>query len=284
MKTYYKRITAVLLVLVLVLLNGCAAKKETIPHLPVLLYHHITEADDGNGSVTVQQLEAQMAMLKVQGYQPISLAELLNFAEKGAKLPENPVVITFDDGYYSNYQYAYPILKKYQYPATIFAIGSSIGKSNYKDTAYSITPHFGEAEIREMAESGWISIQSHTYDMHQWPPYESGEEIRESVLPLPGETEEEYTAILTADHQKAVDALQKSGADTTVAVAFPHGETNPLATQILHENGVRITFTTDETKANTVTAKEPETLLDLGRMTIEYDTSNAKILQYLKKA
>lgn len=279
---YYKRITALLLSLVLLILGGCTAKKETIPHLPVLLYHHI-ETQDGKGSVTVQQLEAQMAMLKNQGYQPISLKELLDFAENGTKLPKNPVVITFDDGYYSNYQLAYPILKKYQYPATIFAIGSSIGKSTYKDTAHAITPHFGVAEIREMVESGWISIQSHTYDLHQWPPFESGGKIRESVLPLPGETEEEYRAILTADHQKALEALQTNGADATVAVAFPHGVTNPLATRIFHENGVKITFTTDEIKTNTVTAGEPETLLDLGRMTIEHDTSNAKILEYIKK-
>ncbi len=279
----YKRITALLLSLVLLLLGGCTAKKETIPHLPVLLYHHI-ETQDGKGTVTVQQLEAQMAMLKNQGYQPISLKQLLDFAENGTPLPKNSVVITFDDGYYSNYQLAYPILKKYQYPATIFAIGSSIGKSTYKDTAHTITPHFGAAEIKEMVESGWISIQSHTYDLHQWAPFESGDKIRESVLPLPGETEEEYRDILTADHQKALEALQTNGADATIAVAFPHGATNPLATRIFHENGVKITFTTDEKKTNTVTAKEPETLLDLGRLSVEYDTSNAKILEYIKKA
>ncbi len=52
--------------------------------------------------------------------------------------------------------------------ATIFAIGVSIGKDTYKDTDHAMTPHFGAAEMQEMVDSGLISIQSHTYDMHQW--------------------------------------------------------------------------------------------------------------------
>ena len=66
--------------------------------------------------------------------------------------------------------------------ATIFSIGVSFGKDHYKDTDYAMTPHFGAAEAAEMAGSGLISIQSHTYDMHQWPPYEDGSAaVRENM-------------------------------------------------------------------------------------------------------
>lgn len=274
-----------LLLMLLLLLNfsGCAPKETPPSHLPVLLYHHITEEMDETDSVTVQQFEAQMAMLNNQGYRPISLRQLSEYAEKGTELPKNPVLITFDDGYFSNYQLAYPILKKYQYPATIFAIGCSIGKSTYKDTSHSITPHFGEAEIREMVESGLISIQSHTWDLHQWPPFEGEGPLRENVLPLPGETEEAYRAALTADHQKAVEVLRAMGADATVAVAYPHGQSTPLSDRILQDLGVKITFTTDEIKVNTLRAKDPETLLGLGRFSVGRGTTETALLNYLKK-
>ena len=49
------------------------------------------------------------------------------------------------------------------------------------DTDHAMTPHFGAAEMQEMVDSGLISIQSHTYDMHQWLPFEDGNDrVRET--------------------------------------------------------------------------------------------------------
>lgn len=270
-------------VLTLLLLGGCAKAPRTIDHLPVLLYHHIVEQDDGSGSVTVLEFEAQMSMLRAQGYTPISLQQLIAFAEEGSALPDSPVIITFNDGYYSNYAHAFPILKNNGYPAAIFAIGSSVGKTAYKDTDRPITPHFGKKEITEMVTDGLISVQSHTYDMHQWPPFETGDAVRETVLPLEGESEEAYKTALLNDHRKAVEVLSENGADPTVAVAYPHGKHIPLTTALLRQEGVKVTFTTDSKRVNTVTAGDPDSLFDLGRMNVDYDTTNAQILQYLKK-
>ena len=72
-----------------------------------------------------------------------------------------------------------------------------------------MTPHFGEDEAREMVASGLISVQSHTYDMHQWGPYESTDQPRETILPLDGESEADYRAALSADCQKIRQASQK---------------------------------------------------------------------------
>ena len=125
-----------------------------------------------------------MQLIKENGYEAISFDELIAFAEGKGALPEKPVLITFDDGYQSNYEYAFPILKEENMKGTIFAIGVSIGKKEYyKDTVHKMTPHFGKEEIDEMKGSGLISIGSHTYDMHQWAPFEEGDKIRESVIP-----------------------------------------------------------------------------------------------------
>ena len=86
-------------------------------------------------------------------------------------------------------------------------IGVSIGKDTYKDTDHAMTPHFGAAEMQEMVDSGLISIQSHTYDMHQWPPFEDGNDrVRETLAQLPGESDADYEAAVRADIQQSQQA------------------------------------------------------------------------------
>ena len=72
-----------------------------------------------------------------------------------------------------------------------------------------MTPHFGAAEMQEMVDSGLISIQSHTYDMHQWPPFEDGNDrVRETLAQLPGESDEDYEAAVKADIQQSQQAIE----------------------------------------------------------------------------
>ena len=154
-----------------VLSPAALSADEISTQVPILMYHHLSEDVTNSEMVSPEQFEAQIQALSEAGYTGVSFDELQAYVLRGEPLPEKPVVITFDDGYRSNYTLAYPILQKYGMKATIFAIGVSFGTDHYKDTDYAITPHFGAAEAAEMTASGLISIQSHTYDMHQWPPY-----------------------------------------------------------------------------------------------------------------
>ena len=84
--------------------------------MPVLLYHHIVEGDNAEYSdsiISAGLFEKHLAALKEAGYQTVSLKQLEDYVYKGAELPDNPICITFDDGYYSNYEYAFPLLEKY---------------------------------------------------------------------------------------------------------------------------------------------------------------------------
>lgn len=277
-----RTMAAVLAFLLLIGASGCAERAGVT--VPILLYHHLTETGNDASDVSVESFRRQMALLKTEGYQPISFDTLIDYVENGTALPEKPVIITFDDGYYSNYQYAYPILCQYGYPAAIFVIGCSVGHLEYyKDTTYPLTPHFGAEEIAEMCESGLIAIQSHTYDMHQWAPYESGEAVRESILPLEGESEEVYIAALTADHQKEAELLLASGAGEIRVVAYPGGKTCALANTTLQELGVAVTLTTDPERLNRVQPGEWQTLIDMGRLSINEATTDQEILEYLSK-
>ena len=253
--------------------------------VPILLYHHL-DPDQPENETTLHPdtFERQMRLLKEQGYTPISFDELIAFVEQGTPLPEKPVMITFDDGYTSNAVYAYPVLRELGFHASIFAIGCSIGHDRYyKDTQYSLTPHFGQTEITEMLDSGLISIGSHTYDMHQWPPYETVKPARENMLPLPGESETEYIDAVQTDAAREAETFAAFGIPRPGVLAFPEGAHTTLTDVVLRECGYKVTLTTDESRVNTVVVGLPQTLIDLGRMTVLPGMTDEQLLQYLNE-
>lgn len=261
-----------------------AEEPDNEVHVPILMYHHLAQEGDNDCVISIEGFQHQMELIQQNGYHPVSLRDLIAYVEQGTPLPEHPVVITFDDGYYSNYEYAYPILREYGFPATIFAIGSSVGHMQYyKDTTFEMTPHFGVAEMEEMCASGLIDVQSHTYDMHQWPDFESGSQIREDVLPLASETEAEYIAAMKDDFNQEQAVLQQGGTDSVFALAFPHGAYATLANAILRELGVKVTVTTDGSRVNTVVKGLPQTLIDMGRMNCSDALSDEAFLAYLSR-
>ena len=251
---------------------------EISAQVPILMYHHLSEDVTNSEMVSPEQFEAQIRALSEAGYTGVSFDELQGYVLRGEPLPEKPVVITFDDGYLSNYTLAYPILQKYGMKATIFAIGVSFGKDHYKDTDYAMTPHFGAAEAKEMTDSGLISIQSHTYDMHQWPPYEDGSAaVRENILPLAGESEEAYVQALTEDFTKSRAQLEDATGQPVDVLAYPAGQYSTLAQVTLQELGVHVTLSTNP-GVNTVVKGLPQTLYAMLRFGITDDITSAALL------
>jgi len=122
--------------------------------VPILMYHSFENAPAKDNLVTISpdHFEQQMAFLRKNGYHVISLDELVNGLKYGRKFSHNTVVITIDDGYQNNYTYAYPILKKYGFPATIF-LATNLMES--KDMYLTWT------EIKEMSQNN-IYFGGHT--------------------------------------------------------------------------------------------------------------------------
>ncbi len=254
---------------------------EISTQVPILMYHHLSEDVTNSEMVSPEQFEAQIRALSEAGYTGVSFDELQAYVLRGEPLPEKPVVITFDDGYESNYTLAYPILQKYGMKAAIFAIGVSFGKDHYKDTDHAITPHFGAAEAAEMAASGLVSIQSHTYDMHQWPPYESGSAVRENILPLPGESEEAYVQALTEDFTRSRALLEDATGLPVDVLAYPAGQYSTLAQVTLQSLGVHVTLSTNP-GVNTVIRGLPQTLYAMLRFGITEDVTPEALLDMIR--
>lgn len=129
--------------------------------IPVLLYHDfvatVPDTDPNNFEYinTPESFEENIKTFLNNGYTIMSMKEL-DAANKGKmELPSKPIVITFDDGYYSNYEYIYPILKKYHVKASIFIVTDNIGKE------IDGIKYLGWEECLEMQNSGLVEIFSH---------------------------------------------------------------------------------------------------------------------------
>ena len=150
------------------------------------------------------------------------------------------------------------------------------------EAGYAITPHFGAAEAAEMAGSGLISIQSHTYDMHQWPPYEDGSAaVRENILQLPGESEESYVQALTEDFTRSRALLEDATGRPVDVLAYPAGQYSTLAQVTLQSLGVHVTLSTNP-DVNTVVKGLPQTLYAMLRFGITEDISPEALLDMIR--
>lgn len=210
--------------------------------VPVLMYHNIAE-EPNDMTVTPETFRMHMETLVENGYTAVTLDDIVNYVYYGGELPEKPVLITFDDGYYSNYEYAYPVLSELGMKAVIFTVGTSFGKTTYLDTDAPITPHFGEKEAEEMTKSGVISLQSHTYDMHRSENYEKN--ARYDMGQLAGETEKEYIDAVREDLVKSREFLESLREDDVLALSYPKGKITDNAARIAVEEGYTVTFSTN---------------------------------------
>ncbi len=126
--------------------------------VPILMYHHIrVNPRPGDPiwaalNVTPNQLEEQFAYLTTHNYHPVTLDDLTTALDGKTVLPNNPIILTFDDGYRNFYENAFPLLKKYQVKATEFIITQVL----------NIPAYLTWNQIGEMDKSGLVYFGAHT--------------------------------------------------------------------------------------------------------------------------
>lgn len=252
-----------------------AAAETYSAQVPILMYHNLAQEGSGSDTISVQRFEEHLAALQDAGYTTITFQDLLAYVEQGTELPEKPVLLTFDDGYESNYTLAYPLLQQYQMKATIFVIGVSMGKDTYKDTGQAMIPHFTQEQAAEMEASGFVTIESHGYDIHEVQGRDP-EPLRVGILPREDESEWDYAAFLQEDCQTMTDLLGK----TPGVLAYPYGYASELSEVVLHEMGIYATVTIEE-KINTIIKGLPQSLRQMGRFYMTEDISAPELLSML---
>ncbi|MBN2047717.1 MAG: polysaccharide deacetylase family protein, partial [Anaerolineaceae bacterium] len=136
--------------------------------VPILAYHMVGPEALGPYFVSTEQFTAEMDALLAYGYQTISVQDFLNYRQGIGELPENPIIITFDDGYQAMYDIVRPILKERGMTATFFILTGYISNTeagrftNHNwDSSNPLAYHMTWNEVRTLSREGF-EIGSHT--------------------------------------------------------------------------------------------------------------------------
>lgn len=144
------------------------------PNIAVLCYHNIATyeekqnfQDELDWTITVDNFKEHLEYLKKHNYKTLTMEEFYKWKNNEIDLPYKSVLITFDDGFLSNYEYAFPLLKEYNMNATVFVVGSFVENSTEKDWSGNIKTYMTK-EILENLENEYpnIEIYSHSYNLH----------------------------------------------------------------------------------------------------------------------
>lgn len=259
-----------------------AATAPETDYLPIVMYHHF-DPQPGTSKMIVSpaRFEEQMAALKNAGYTAVAPQQLVDYVDKGVPLPEKPVWITMDDGYRSNMEVVAPVLERNGLKATVYCIGVSVGKSTYKNMGVPIIPHFSYEEAKPWSDKGIMTIQSHTYDMHNVSTLDTVG-YRRGVLPRVGEPLDQYMQAFHADFDRSNAAIRQAFGADSLAFAYPFGLHNAITEGMLQAMGVRITVTIRE-DINTLVRGDASSLYGLARFNITEDMTGAQLLERIKE-
>ncbi|TDG00743.1 polysaccharide deacetylase family protein [Paenibacillus piri] len=217
-----------------------AAKSSVIykDQVAVIMYHHVDDEAKSSGTVTTKLFQDQLALLKNKGYQFITLKQFKEFMT-GASVPNNAVLVTFDDGYESFYTNAYPILKSMRIPAVNFVITGDL-----EDPLASYIPSMSRDEIIEMTnDTNFIDLQCHTNGMHQKLPDDKAMLVGRIVTNGIKETEEQYKQRIVNDTAQCVSKLSELYPEPIDTYAYPFGIYDKLSVQYIGQGGMKFAFT-----------------------------------------
>ena len=222
-------------------LMSSTAPEGSIP-LPVVMYHGLLKDKKYQNRffISPSLFEKDLKYLKENNYTPVFVQDLIAYVDNGTPLPEKPILITFDDGYYNNYVYAYPLLREYDMKAVISIIGSLTDKSTLimdENPAYS---YLTWDEVKELSASGYIEIQNHSYDLHD----KSGS--RQGAEQKTGETLEKYREAMVTDVGSLQNKILEMTGKKPTAFTYPFGIISNNSREVLKGIGFRSTFSCRE--------------------------------------
>ncbi len=200
--------------------------------VPVLTYHGFVpseikagdEIKDNKWIDEIEHFEQQMKYLKDNGWTTLTLDEFYQWHEGKLKIPEKSCLLTFDDGYYEMYYTVYPILKKYDFNAVSFIIGSYT-----PDITEPYNPRvrgtIGWDKIKEIqSEYPKLEFESHSYDLHGFD--DKGNE-----------------PWVTATYEMLKNDFDKMDEYGFTYMAYPYGGYNDVMLDAIQNSKIKMAFT-----------------------------------------
>ena len=190
----------------------------------ILIYHKVGDSRTPTTNVSIKQFKQQMEYLYKNSYKILPLETVVEMIKHNKNLPRKSVVITFDDGYRSVYKNAFPIIKKYGYPITVFLPTEAIEK-RYPD-------YMTMKMIKIMMKYG-ADFESHSYS-HPRMAYKPK-----------GWMNKQYKNWIKDELTKSIAFFEKYLGYKPYAFAIPYGEYNKAVINIAKKIGFRAILTQD---------------------------------------
>jgi len=189
--------------------------------VPILCYHRFGNGTGGKMVVSAASFAAQLDWLARNDYRVIRLSQLLGYLQGRQALPKRSVVITIDDGYESVHRYAFPLLRKHRFAATVFVYTDFLGAGD------ALT----WPQLQEMAYSGLIDIQPHS------------KSHRNLIERSAAETDERYRQDLEAEARVPREILERRLSTLVRHYALPYGDANELVLDVLARQRYQLAVT-----------------------------------------
>ena len=235
------------------------AKVEDRIDLPIIMYHGLLKEEKRQGQFIISPnlFEQDLRYLQENGYTTVVIADLIAYVQDGKPLPEKPVMLTFDDGYYNNYLYAFPLLKQYNCKMVLSPIGRYTDEYTQNKDTHANYAHCSWDAVREMMASGLVEFQNHSFNLH------SIDRGRKGAKKKAVESLVDYRTLLVEDVMKMQTRMREETGYTPTAFVYPFGAVSSESLPILKELGFQVTLIC-ESHINAIT-RDPECLYGLGR-------------------
>lgn len=224
--------------------------------MPVLMYHSVTADTASDYQVTQEQLREDLEYLTANGFEAVSVRQLVAYTNGTGQLPPKPVMLTFDDGFYNNLSLALPLLQEYGMCAVVSVVGQYTDVDAVNDPHMDAYSYLTWEDIRDLQASGLVEIGSHTYNLHSL-------DGRAGCSIMYGEDAVRYRAMLTEDLRHLQSRMQEETGTAPIAFAYPYGYICRESIPVLKELGFLCSFTCYE-RPNYIT-RNPECLFGIDR-------------------
>ncbi len=249
----------VLIFIFVLLFSFAFANSDEYIKVPIIMYHSILKdpARSNKYTITPAVLEEDLKYIKANGYETITISDLISYVYDDKPLPPKPIILTFDDGHYNNYGYLYPLLEKYDMKAVISIVGSYTDKFSETDEANLNYSYLRWKDINELISSGRLEFQNHTYNLHDNTHGRIGAKKKK------GESDDEYKKILEEDINKLQNEFKENTGYVPTCFTYPFGGISNSSLDIIKELGFKASLSCEE-GINKIT-KNPNSLYLLKR-------------------
>ena len=254
-----------------------AATEPTTRSFIALAYHNVEDSDPDQRflGVTTDKLVTQLSWLQRNGYQPVTIDDVLAAHDGRKALPDKAVLLTFDDGYESFYTRVLPILKAFRFPAVLALVGAWMEDGPDTTVSYSGDKsnsavlgdkyvQFGDLkvkrdlfltwdQVREISNSGLVEIASHSYGAHggilanpqgNSEPDETTRRYDPATKSYESDTAQRQ--YLNADSARMALKIRSEIGKRPRVMVWPYGEANQLTISIAAANGMPVTLTLED--------------------------------------